>query len=503
MLEKIPLVLLHGWGLDSCVWDSVIPELEKTFVVIAIDLPCFGNNPLCSADINEVAENVVAQLPPKSILVGWSLGGLIATYIAIHHSERVAALVTVGSNLKWLADADTQWPGASADNFAAFFENLAQNSEVTHQHFCGVIARGDSQEKFLAKKLRQHISNTAQENFLTGLRLLNNIDNRKNFATLSAPGLHIFGGKDVMVPLAVEQALRALNKKHRTYIMAGAAHAPFLSEPVLFAELIRNFVQSLSSQLEKKYVAESFSKAATTYDSAAQLQRDISDRLWALLPAVQAQRVLDLGCGTGTGTVRLQQYFPQAQVLSLDIAPGMLQQVRKKHPGAVGVCADAEALPFKNDSLDIIFSSLAIQWCQAYPQLFAELYRVLAPGGSCVISTFRSGTLQELKTAWQAADAHVHVNAFADSAELREAAQQAGFCSIDMHEQTLVQYYATVKELTAELKAIGAHNINSGRPDGLTGKQKLKKMLDAYEQFRCDGLLPASYEIVFLILKKE
>lgn len=501
MLEKLPLVLLHGWGFDQRIWDGLVPALKKNFIVVTIDLPCFGNNTLCSADINEVTQNILDQLPAKSILLGWSLGGMVATYLACHYPERVAALVTVGSNLKWVAEDDS--PGASADNFAAFFENLSQNFEVSKQHFCGVVARGDSRERQLAKTLRQHLSPVSLENFLTGLRLLNSIDNRKDFAALTVPGLHIFAEKDQMVPLAVEETMRTINPGQRTAMMADTGHAPFLSEPLLFAGILHDFVVSLRPSLNKRQVASSFGKAANTYDSAAQLQRDIGDQLFQMLPQRLPQRILDLGCGTGTYSVRLQQQFPQTQLVSLDLAMGMLQLAKKKQPKTPVVCADAELLPFTNNSFDLVFSNLAIQWCQDEQQLFAELYRVLAPGGCCVISTFRNGTLRELKTAWQAADAHVHVNAFSDTADLRKAVQYAGFRSINVQEQSLVQYYATVKELTAELKALGAHNINSGRPYGLTGKQTLKKMLAAYEQLRCDGKLPASYEIVFLILQKE
>jgi malonyl-CoA O-methyltransferase len=501
MRKTLPLVLLHGWGFDSRIWAGILPELEQSFAVITIDLPGFGHNHFTSADIREVAQNIIGLLPQKSILLGWSLGGMVATYIAIHYPQRVAALITVGSNLKWVSDG--QWPGATADNFATFFENLTQNFETTKQHFSSVIARGDMNEKQLVKILRKKLSDKPKENFLQGLELLANIDNRVGFTTLTMPGLHLFGENDAMVPLAVEKTIRLLNQKQQTKIFSGLAHAPFLLEPGWFVSTIRHFIENLSYRLEKKRIAQSFSKAAATYDGAAQLQRETGDRLFIMLPQHSVKTVLDLGCGTGAYSLRLQQQFPQAKVIRLDLAMGMLQLAGKKDNRMLSVCADAEYLPFKKNSVDVVFSNLAIQWCQDYQQLFAELYHVLAPGGYCVISTFQDGTLKELKMAWNAVDDLTHVNYFAYAESLREYAVNAGFCSIDIQQQGLVQYYASVKALTSELRAIGAHNINPGRSEGLTGKQKLKKMLEAYESFRCDDKLPASYEIVFLVLKKE
>lgn len=501
MAESLPLVLLHGWGFDHHIWDELIPRLREHRKVIALDVPGFGVGDMPQADPENVTNLLLAQLPPRCVLLGWSLGGMLATHLAIHHPRRVAGLITVGSNLKWVAT--DHWPGASADNFAAFFENLAQHFESTKQHFCGVIARGDGKEKIIAKQLRTKLSSAAQENFIAGLQLLDRIDNRAAYTALKIPGLHIFGEKDVMVPLDVGEQMKAMNSRQPVQVMSDCAHQPFLSQPENFASLVLQFVKSIPYQRNKKQLAQSFSKAATTYDSAAQLQREIGDQLFSLLPAHRVDTVLDLGSGTGVYSHQLQKQFSQAKIISLDIAIGMLQVAKQNNVGSVGVCADAEHLPFKENSMDIIFSNLAVQWCQDYEQLFLELKRVLKPGGVCVLSTFQEGTLRELKAAWQSVDDCVHVNEFTYAENLRKMAMQAGLSSIAMQHQTLVKHYAQVKQLTQELKAIGAHNINQGRPDGLTSKRKRNRFYEAYEQFRCDDKLPAHYEIVYLTFTKE
>src|SRR5690606_13457587 len=136
--------------------------------------------------------------------------------------------------------------------------------------------------------------------------------------------------------------------------------------------------------LDKKKIAHSFSRAANTYDSVAQLQRDVGTELLKKLPDVlpEKARILDLGSGTGFFTTKLAQQYPQAQVLGLDLAEGMLHFSRKSASDSIQwLCGDAEFLPLTDNSVDLVFSSLAIQWCNNLPQLMRELHRVLTPGG--------------------------------------------------------------------------------------------------------------------------
>lgn len=501
MRGSLPLVLLHGWGFDHRIWDDLLPILLDDHEVTAIDLPCFGDSTLCSSDLDEVCAYLLERLPTRCVLLGWSLGGMIATQMAIRYPDRVAGLVTVGSNLKWVSDG--QWPGALPDNFATFFENLTLDFENTKQHFCGVIARGDTKEKQLARTLRKKISTAPQENFQRGLRLLDNIDNRKGFSTLRMPGLHVFGEQDALVPMAIEQATHLLNKKQQITIFPGTAHAPFLSEPEKFFSVLNIFIQTIPYQLDKKRIAQSFSGAATTYDAAAQLQREIGEQLLVMLPETVPQRVLDLGCGTGVYSQWLQQKFPSAHIISLDIAMGMLRTAQSKGRANNTLCGDAESLPLQSQSVDIIFSNLAIQWCQQLENLFAEMYRVLTPGGVCLLSTFVPGTLRELEAAWQEVDSAVHTNHFFSADEWRNAATAQGFSRVSCFNETCVRYYSSVSGLMRELKAIGARNLNAGRGMGLMGKRRLLQLARAYEIYRDDQKLPAHYETLLMVLKKE
>src|SRR5690606_1891200 len=180
---------------------------------------------------------------------------------------------------------------------------------------------------------------------------------------------------------------------------------------------------------------------------------------------------------------------------------GMLAVAREQSTSLRPVCADAEQLPFRDNSFDLVFSNLAIQWCQQPEQLFAEIHRVLAPGGVCLLSTFIQGTLQELDNAWQQVDDAVHTNDFFNAQTLCEAA--GVFADLGFWQETHTRYYGSVTGLMRELKAMGAHNLNDRRHRGLTGKSKLLKLARAYEPLRERDQLPARYVTLLMVLKKD
>jgi malonyl-CoA O-methyltransferase len=169
--------------------------------------------------------------------------------------------------------------------------------------------------------------------------------------------------------------------------------------------------------------------------------------------------------------------------------------------GAHWLVGDAESLPLAADSVDLVFSSLAIQWCHRPQQLFAELGRVLRPGGRCVFTTLGPDTLRELRQAWAAVDDRQHVNTFLPPQQLAAAAASVPGIRLSLRARRHCMQYARVGELLAELKTLGAHNMNRGRPEGLTSRKTLQGMLQAYEQWRVEGLLPATYDVIFGVVE--
>jgi malonyl-CoA O-methyltransferase len=160
------------------------------------------------------------------------------------------------------------------------------------------------------------------------------------------------------------------------------------------------------------------------------------------------------------------------------------------------VCADAQVLPLKDVSVDLIVSNLMLQWCDP-DAVFAEFRRVLRPQGLLSFSALGPDTLRELRSAWQQVDAHSHVHQFIDMHDLGDALVRNGFAAPVLDVERITLQYLDVRKVAADLKATGAHNSTAARARGLTTPRKFAAMQAAYEQFRQDGRLPATYEVVF------
>ncbi|SDN92361.1 malonyl-CoA O-methyltransferase [Pseudomonas arsenicoxydans] len=254
---------------------------------------------------------------------------------------------------------------------------------------------------------------------------------------------------------------------------------------------------------DKRQVAASFSRAAASYDSVAQLQRDVGNQLLSLLPGDFVPRVwLDLGCGTGYFSRALGERFPAGNGLAMDIAEGMLNHARPLGGASHFIAGDAERLPLRDSTCDLVFSSLAVQWCADFESVLSEAFRVLKPGGIFAFASLCVGTLFELRDSWRVVDGMVHVNRFRELEVYRQLCAASGLNIKSLQALPHVLYYPDVRSLTHELKALGAHNLNPGRPGGLTGRARILGLIEAYEQFREAKGLPATYQVVYAVLEK-
>jgi malonyl-CoA O-methyltransferase len=260
---------------------------------------------------------------------------------------------------------------------------------------------------------------------------------------------------------------------------------------------------------DKRHVRRSFERAAATYDAAAVLQREVERRMFERLDYVKLapSAILDAGSGTGTGTRELVRRYPKARVIALDIALTMLRAVGGPRSWlqrmGVGrspiarVCGDVERLPLQSGSVDLIWSNVTLQWATDLPSTLKELRRVLRPGGLLMLSTFGPDTLKELRAAFAAADGHSHVNRFIDMHDIGDMLVHARLADPVMDMEHITMTYGTVRDLMRDLKAIGAHNVTAGRPRGLGGRQALAAVEEYYEAWRRNGVLPATYEVVY------
>lgn len=255
-------------------------------------------------------------------------------------------------------------------------------------------------------------------------------------------------------------------------------------------------------EIDLAAVRRSFDRAARGYDEAAVLQAEVRARLLERLDYVnlEPQVILDVGCGTGHSSRALKDRFPDARVVALDLAEGMLAEAAKRQSWRrrfARVCGDVMRLPLADASIDLAFSNLTLQWCPDPDVAFAELRRVLRPRGLLNFTTFGPDTLIELREAWAQADRHPHVSRFADMHELGDGLVRTGLAEPVMDVERFTLTYPDVFGLMRDLKAIGAHNAAARRPRGLTGRGRLRAMEAAYEGRRRDGVLPATYEVVF------
>ncbi len=259
---------------------------------------------------------------------------------------------------------------------------------------------------------------------------------------------------------------------------------------------------STGYQLDKRQARLAFERAADTYDDVSALQQEVGQRLIERLDLIRMQPrcILDLGAGTGVFSKVLLRRYHKAHVVALDLAQAMLRHARRRgswlHKPAC-VCADGEQLPFADDSFDFIFSNLMLQWCMDPEPVFTELRRVLAPGGLLLFTTFGPDTLMELRASWEAVDGHTHVNRFTDMHDIGDALMHARWAEPVMDSERITVTYKELHTLMQDLKHLGAHNVTAGRPRGLTGRQRLRQVSEAYERFRKNGVLPASYEVVY------
>ena len=254
--------------------------------------------------------------------------------------------------------------------------------------------------------------------------------------------------------------------------------------------------------LDRVALRASFERASSSYESAARLQVSVAAELLERLAAFDfaPQVVLDLGCGTGRVSGELKERYPRSQVIALDLSVGMLREARRHlEEGSrfERVCGDALRLPLKDASVDLVFSNLMLQWCEPLESALAEVRRVLKGSGFFAFSTFGPDTLYELRASWAQADGYNHVNHFPDVHAVGNALTRCGLAEpvldIDRYELD----YPDALTLMRDLKAIGAHNVTAGRPRSLLGRARLERVRQAYESFRRDSQLPATYEVIY------
>jgi len=258
-----------------------------------------------------------------------------------------------------------------------------------------------------------------------------------------------------------------------------------------------------SPVFDRRRLQHSFGRAAAGYAEVAVLQRESESRLLEQLEVLEAKaptRILDVGSGPGRASGVMKGRWPKADVIALDIALPMLRQVPKNtrfwRP-IRRICAEAAHLPLADNSVDVIFSNLCLQWVPDLPSALSEFRRVLREDGLLLLSTFGPDTLIELREAYlQAGERQPPLSPFAAIQQVGDAMIAAGFRNSVLDRDAFTLTYDGVMPLLRELRAIGAGDARVHRPRGLGGKSRQARMFAAYETQRVDGRLPSTWEVI-------
>ena len=267
------------------------------------------------------------------------------------------------------------------------------------------------------------------------------------------------------------------------------------------------------SKISKRRLRADFSHAASSYDAAAVVQHTICKRTLERVDMlhIQPNSILDIGTGTGRSLIGLQSRFPNSFIVANDIALPMLNMCNQNPEISQKcnfVCDEAQQLPFVNNSVELIFSTSTFQWCADLNQVLLECNRVLCKDGVLIFSTFGPGTLIELHNSWAQVDELEHVHEFLDMHHIGDMLLANQFVDPVVDMEVITIQYQALRQLLQDLKDTGSRGKfdkeSANMSNGLMGKKKYKRLVEAYEKFRTkEGTLPASYEVIYGYARKQ
>jgi malonyl-CoA O-methyltransferase len=271
----------------------------------------------------------------------------------------------------------------------------------------------------------------------------------------------------------------------------------------------------MSAPIELARVRSLFGQAGRVEESDF-LRREVAGRMHERLALVKVApaRVLDAGCGTGEDLPVLQKSYPAAQIVGLDASVAMLEAANRPAPAAgalngflsrlmpakTGVdllAGDFGNLPFAPNSVDLVWSNLALHWHPQPDKVFAEWRRVLRVDGLLMFSNFGPDTFKELRTAFAAMDETAHALPFVDMHDFGDQLVDAGFSTPVMDMEQITVTYDTVEAMFRDVRAFGGNPLATRRR-GLVGRAAWQRMLAALEgQRRPDGKLALTFEVIY------
>lgn len=237
------LVMLHGWGLNAGVWQQLIERLSPHFRLHLVDLPGYGrSHDFPAMPLEAMADEVLRHAPASALWLGWSLGGLVASNVALRQPARVSGLITVASSPCFAADGE--WPGIKPAVLSQFQQQLSDDFQRTVERFLSLQTLGTEtarQDARLLKSIVLALPAPRVEVLNAGLEMLRTVDLRDEMRHLAVPLLRLYGALDGLVPRKIASLLDDAWPASQSTIIEKAAHAPFISHPDLFCQQLTEF----------------------------------------------------------------------------------------------------------------------------------------------------------------------------------------------------------------------------------------------------------------------
>lgn len=470
---KKTVVLLNGFLWPACVWDAWVSAFKKdsdVFVIsflpddtgVVVEAALDGSNPF-SAYI--VALKKI--LPKDCIVIGWSMGGLVAKALANAEPSYVQKLFLLACGDSLVNDS---W-GIKPDAFADFKELLLSDINAAQDYFFSLCTYPYSKKLRTLTPKKTLVSNTIIEQQLA--LLASTLEPIKN-----NPAVNIFAEHDALI------------SPHTGYCIKEASHCfPFTHTDETLAIIFSYLEEKNSHDIEQR-----FSKYAQHYEKNASLQARIADHLLSLKHF--QGNLLDLGCGPGREAKTIAKNTHNF-VYALDLSPAMLAHIdTNSHANIHPIQGDFIELPFDNDFFDGIWSSFALQWSSSPEKSVAEVYRVLKPHQYFLLSVPGLNSLESLKKHTQ-----LSVHHFMPYSYWQDLAEKVGFFVELFEHKNYSEFYETPLELLKQLKMMGVGS--STRANHVYSHAWLQQQLQGLEQAREEQGIPLNYDTYFFVFKKS
>ncbi len=478
--------------MPPLIWDPLLRELGDEFQIQRAALPGYGNanqTPDCLAEL-------LAQAPQRSHWCGWSLGATLAMQAALKFPERISKLTLISPTPRFFETDD--WPHGISDSA---FDRLLRVTQKKYpaglKRFLQMQFPAETNHQLTAALFEQINSHRPTDEALQrGYETLRSSDLRQQLIDIAVPTQIIAADEDNVIPPAASRfcAERIPNATSQTL---GSCHCLPVTQPKRIAELIARFTND--DPIDRAQVARQFSKAAPTYDRAAEVQREMGHDLIDQIAPTATGTLIDLGCGTGEALERIGNRCPKLNLVGVDIAPAMIETSRDRVSAAEFQAADIEQTGLPDATASLVFSSAAMQWCQ--PQnAIAEVARLLEPGGQFLMSTFVADSLPEFREAWRRVSPSLNrVHDLASDTAWKQALVDCDFQITKFNHHQRCQTFTSVDELLLRFRQIGASYAGHDRkPLSREDYTNFRRQLNAL----LGGKPKLTYECLTVLAKK-